>query len=328
MPGFRTFVALSLACALAAFPLGSRAQSASDASDLRLNFVPPKAWTDSTRPSDRPGLWKSWVIVDRGTVHSLVLSVTREKTPAAAFGASNAAGIAAIPGTSNVSSGPTSVCGDVPAFQVTYRSDRTAGHPMIIKHYFVDVGPFVGDVSYAHPPETAERADALDAMSTLCEQRVYAMHAPAGWRGGGMRSSDHPGVDAFISPAGDQTLIALAVSAGVSMGAKALAPTVVTGGATMIADAEETCGTMHVRHARWRTNAAATGTPANAPQLVEQVAGYRHGVSYLYTYTRGENAPADPEAERALTSFCAPDATLATPPPQAQPTAAPSTTPA
>ncbi|HTD35961.1 MAG TPA: hypothetical protein VK669_00495 [Candidatus Limnocylindrales bacterium] len=330
MPGRRTFTVLSLAFAFAALPLGSRAQSASDAGDLRLNFVPPKGWTDSTRPSERPGLWKSWVIVDRGTVHSLVLSVTREKTPAAAFGASNAAGIAAIPGTSNVSSGPTSVCGDVPAFQVTYRSDRTAGHPMIIKHYFVDVGPLVGDISYAHPPETAERADALDAMSTLCEQRVYAMHAPAGWRGGGIRSSDHPGVDAFTSPAGDQTLLALAVSAGISMAAKALAPTVVTGGgASIISDAEETCGTIHVRHARWRTNApTSAGTPANVPQLVEQIAGYRHGVSYLYTYTRPENATADPEAQRALTSFCAPGATLATPPPQAQPTAAPSMTPA
>lgn len=330
MPGHRrTFAVLSLACAFAALPLGSRAQSAADTSDLRLNFVPPKGWTDSTRPSNRAGLWKSWVIVDRGTVHSLVLSVTRENSPAAAFGASNAAGIAAIPGTSNVSSGPTSVCGDVPAFQVTYRSDRTAGHPMIIKHYFVDIGPLIGDVSYAHPPDTAERADALDAMSTLCEERIYAMHAPAGWRGGAMRSSDHPGVDGFMSPAGDQALIALAVSAGVSMATKALAPTVVTGGATIVSDAEEMCGTTHVRRARWRTNGPSSGgAPANGPQLVEQVAGYRHGVSYLYTYSRAENLPADPEAERALTSFCAPDATLATPPPNAQPTAAPTMTPA
>jgi hypothetical protein len=333
MPGPRRALAvLSLACILVAPPLGSRAQNASGGMDLRLNFVPPKGWVDSSRPNQRPGLWKSWALDDNGAVHSLVLSLTRENRPAAAYGPAEAATLQAIPGTSDVTSGPATVCGDVPAFQFTYRSDRTAGHPMIIKHYIVDVGPLLGDVSYAHPPDTPERADALDSMSMLCEQRVYAMRAPQGWRGGGMRSSDHPGVDGFISPSGDQTLIALAVSAPVSMAARATAPTVVNGGATIVADAEETCGTTHVRHSRWRSPGAsgATGGAGTGPQLVEQVAGYRHGVSYLYTYTRPENAAADPEAQRALTSFCAPDATLATPPPAAapRPSATPTTSPA
>ena len=326
MPGRRRpFAVLSLACAVVAMPLGSQAQDASGGSALRLNFIAPKGWAETTRRSDRAGLWRSWALNDHGAVHSIVLSVTREESPAAAYGAANAAAIASLPGTSNVKSGEATACGDVSAFQFTYRSDRTAGHPMIIRHLFVDVGPLVGDVSYAHPPDTPERPDAVDAMSTLCEERVYAMHAPAGWRRGGLRASDNPGVDAFVSPSGDQRLIALAVRAPASMGAKALAPTVVTGGATVIADADETCGALHVRHSSWRTGASSAGT---APQVVEQVAGYRHGVSYLYTYTRGESAAADRDAERALTSFCAPDATLATPPPAAQPAPAASTTPA
>ena len=328
MPGLRAFAVLSLACAFAAFPVGSPAQDAPPAGDMRLNFVPPKGWTDTTMSEGRPGLWKSWRIRDGDAVHSIVLSVTRENRNAEASVRANAAALTSLAGTSNLSMGAATACGDVPAYALSYRSDRTPGHPMIIRHLFVDIGPLIGDISYAHPPETAERPDAAEAMSTLCDQRIYAMRAPLGWRGGAMRSSDHPGVDAYVSPGGDQTLIALAVSAGAGMAAKALAPTVVGGGATVIADAEESCGTTRVRHSRWRSpGTSGTGTAAGAPQLVEQVAGYRHGVSYLYTYTRGVAAAADPDAERALTSFCAPDARLATPPPAAQPATTPSPVP-
>ncbi len=294
----RRIAALALAAFAAALPSVAGAQAAPPG-NLRLNFAPPKGWTDSTRPNDRPGIWKDWVLRDGGTTHSIVLSVTRENAPAAVYGAASVNFMKGVPGVTLLESGAATACGDVPAYTYVYRSDRTPGHPMIIRHLLVDVGSLLGDVSYARPPDAADRADARDAMSTLCEQQIYTPRAPAGWKSGGMYSPDNPGIGAFTSPAGDATLIALAVAMPVRLAQAMLGPTSLKSGATLIADAEETCGTTRVRHARWRA------TSDKGAQLVETVAGYRHGTSYMYTYTRPESTPVDPEAERTLTSFCA-----------------------
>ena len=321
---FRAFAAVVLAFGCAVFPPASNADDpAPGSSSIRLNFVAPKGWNEDTRPNSRPGIWKNWVVRENRDLHSMVLSVTRESRTLGPYVEANTGAIRTAPGISNVQSGPATTCGDVAALAYSYRSDRTAGHPLLIKHVVVEIATFpgsgalIGDVSYAHSPDAADRADALDAMSTLCDERIYAMRGPAGWRSGGIRASDRPGVDAFSSPSSDATLIALAVPAPVSTAARQLQPTVLTG-ATLISDADETCGSIHVRRARWRS----TG-PSGAPQVVEQVAGYRHGASYVYVYSRGESVPLDPAAERALTSFCDADATLATPPPRAAASPAP-----
>ena len=76
--------------------------------------------------------------------------------------------------------GPSTTCGNVPAYTYTYRSDRTPNHPMIIRHVLVDIGPLLGDASYARPPDEPDRADALEALSTLCDAgAVSATPAPA-----------------------------------------------------------------------------------------------------------------------------------------------------
>jgi len=308
------FAAVMLAAFVAALASEASAQPA-PSGNLRLNFAPPKDWTDSTRPSDRPGVWKDWFVRDGGMVHSIVLSVTRESRRAAEYGAASVAFMKSTAGVTLLESGPATSCGDVPAFTYTYRSDRTPGHPMIIRHVLVDVGTLLGDVSYARPPDAADRADARDAISTLCEQQIYAPRAPAGWRAGGISAAGRIGIDAFTAPAGDATVIALAVPAPISMQTKMLAPAVLASGATLVADGEETCGATRVRRTRYRT-----GSDADA-KLTETLSGYRHGVGYVYTYSRPESTPLDPEAERALTSFCDAGATLATPAPSPPPPA-------
>ncbi|MBV8579853.1 MAG: hypothetical protein JOZ86_04385 [Candidatus Eremiobacteraeota bacterium] len=279
---------------------------------MTLNFVPPKGWTDDTRPNNRPGLWRDWVIRDGATVHSIVLSVTREKLTAIPLGEAAVAFFKLDSAVSQVTGGPATVCGDVPAFRYQYRSDRTAGHPLVIVHVLVDVGTFLGDVSYAWPAGGAPRADALDALTTMCEQRIYAMRAPAGWRGSDvLASGPHIGVQSFVAPTGHGALVALAVSEPASDAAKMLAPAVANAGGTVLSDGEETCGAIRVRHTRMRV----LGKDTDGPGIIEEVAGYRHGASYVYTYVRPEAEAADPLAQRALTSFCATDAVLATPAP-------------
>ena len=97
------------------------------------------------------------------------------------------------------------------------------------------------------------------------------------------------------------------MSAPRTLGVSQLGPS-----ATVIADAEETCGTTPVRRTRYRTGSGAD------VKLAEVVSGYRHGTRYVYTYSRPEATPLDADAELALTSFCDAGATLA-PPPAAAP---------
>jgi hypothetical protein len=80
-------------------------------------------------------------------------------------------------------------------------------------------------------------------------------------------------------------------------------------GGTLLSEGDETCGAVRIHRTHWRN------TSDKGVQLDETVAAYHHGVSYLYSYTRPESAPADPEAQRALTSFCDAGAALATPAP-------------
>jgi hypothetical protein len=300
------FAAVVLAALIAAFPSAGSAQSA-PGGNVSLNFAPPKDWTDSSRLSDRPGYWKDWAMRDGGAVHSIVLSVTRENLRGVAYGTASVEQMKNTAGVTLLESGPATTCGDVPAFTYTYRSDRTPGHPMIIRHVIVDIGPLLGDVSYAHPPDVADRSDALDALSTMCERQIYAPRAPAGWKSGGIRAAGQFGVDAFTAPAGDATLIALAVPAPISMQAVLMAPKVLRADETLVGGGEETCGATRVRRTRYRTGSGSSA------KLTETLSGYRHGVSYLYSYARPESTPPDPEAERALTSFCDAGATLATP---------------
>jgi hypothetical protein len=291
-------------------PLAARAaDSDPGASGVALNFQPPKGWTETHRTTDRPGLWRDWLVRDGAVVHSLVMSVTREDRSAIPYGERAAAAMKSLSGTSQLTSGPATTCGDVPAYTYAYRSDRTAGHPLIIRHLIVDIGPMVGDLSYARPPDAADRTDALDAMSTFCDRQIYAMRPPAAWKSMGMSSPGNPGVGAFTSPSGDATLIALAVALPVSIGTALMAPNQSKKDMTRLSEADDTCGAQRIHRARWRS------TSDKGAQLVETVTGYHHGASYLYTYTRPENAPADPEAERALTSFCDAGAALATPAP-------------
>lgn len=290
------------------------------ANGVTLNFVAPKGWTDVTRPTDRPGYWKDWTIRDGGAVHSLVLSVTRETRRALPYGDAAIVAYKSLPNVTMREYGPTTSCGDVPAFAYTYRSDRTPGHPMIIRHLLVDIGPLLGDVSYAHAPEIADRADAVDAMSTLCERTIYAMRAPAGWSRSsvpGIRANDTPGVDGFTAPAGTAALIALATSVPVRRATEILEATRLLGPGSVLSDAVEQCGALRVRHAVIR----APGKDGAGPRLLETVAGYRHGASYFYSYVHEESERADPDAQRALTSFCDAGATPATPPPLPRPLA-------
>ena len=279
-----------------------------------LNFLVPKGWTDATRPTDRPGLWKDWTIRDGATVHSLVLSVTRETRRALPYGEAAIVAYKALPNVKMLDFGPTTTCGDVPAFAYTYRSDRTPDHPLIIRHVLVDIGSVLGDVSYAHPPGIADRADAIDAMSTLCERTIFAMRAPAGWSRNavpGITAKDAPGVDGFTAPAGTGVLIALATSEPVRRSTELLAPTRLLGPGSVVSDVEEQCGALRVKH----TVIRAPGKDGAGPRILETVAGYRHGANYLYSYVHPEAERADPDAQRALTSFCDAGATPATPAP-------------
>jgi hypothetical protein len=307
---FHCLAAVSAAACLLTAPPAARAAEPAPAADaVPLTFQAPKGWTEVTRSSDRPGLWRDWTFHEGGIVHSIVLSVTRQDRLAAPSAEATAAALRSVAGVSQVTSGPVTTCGDVPAHAYAYRSDRTPDHPLIIQHLLVDVGSFVGDVSYAHPPGVADRADALDALTTLCDQQIYALRAPATWKSVGMYSPGNPGVGMFSSPAGDETLMGIAVAMPARLGAMKPASKPSGNASAVPAEADETCGTSIVHRARWRT-VSEKGT-----YLVEAVTGYRHGARYLYTYTRGASLPADPEAERALTSFCESGATLATPAP-------------
>jgi hypothetical protein len=321
----RTVAFLALAAAVVALPARSFADEPTvtrpASGSLALNFAAPKGWTDETRPSNRPGLWRDWAFRDGGgVVHSIVLSLTRESQPAAAYGPAAVAYFKTAANVSLIDSGPTTTCGDVPAFRYSYRSERTPGHPLVIVHVLVDIAGLLGDVSYAHPPDVADRADALDALSTMCDQKIYAMRAPAGWQRGGVTAKNAPGVDGFTTPGSRAALIALAVPAPVPSHVEHPAPTTVNPPATLVSDVEEPCGALHVRHAVFRSE----GPNGAGTMIAEDVAGYRHGVSYLYSYVRPAAERADPEAQRALTSFCDPNATLATPVPTAAATPSPS----
>jgi hypothetical protein len=323
---FRRSVGLVLAGCFGLVPAAARAyQPAPSVTPpptftTSLNFVPPKGWTDSTRPTDRAGFWKDWAIQDGGVTHSFVLSVTRESRRALPYGDASVVMFKTLPNVTVLSSGPTTACGDVPAFEYAYRSDRTPGHPLIIRHLLVDIGPLLGDVSYAHPPDIADRADALDAMTTLCEKQIYAMRAPSGWRRNdipGVKANDARGVDGFSSPTGNGVLLALAVSNSVRAGAAILALSHAEPPAAVVSDAEEQCGSVRVRHAVVR----APGPNGAGPRILETVSGYRHGATYVYSYVHPEAERADPDAQRALTSFCDANAALATPAPAAPPPA-------
>lgn len=305
---------LALAAALVvALPALSAAQTPPPASGgVTLNFVAPKGWTDESRPTGRPGYWKDWGIRDGANVHSLVLSVTREKLTAAPYGAAAVEYFKTAPNRTLLDSGPTTTCGDVAAFRYSYRSNNIPDHPMIIVHVLVDMGGLLGDVSYSHAPGVADRADALDAMSTLCDAQIYAMRAPEGWRRGAIMHPDKSGVDGFTPPSGHGALIALAVSSPVTN--HELAPTVMKPPSTVLSDVEERCGALRVRHAVSRSLSA----KGDGTEILETVAGYRHGATYFYSYVHPETEPADPQAQRALTSFCDAAATLATPVPAAQ----------
>jgi hypothetical protein len=284
------------------------------AATTSINFVPPKGWSDTSRPNERPGLWKDWSIQDGADVHSIVLSVTHETRRAAAYGDDSVAAFKQLSFVKMLDSGPTTVCGDVPAFGYTYRSDRNPAHPLIIRHLLVDIGPALGDVSYAHAPGVADRADALDAMTTLCDKQIYAMQPPAGWRRSdipGVTPKDPRGVDGFTAPTGSGVLLALAVSNSVRGAAAIVGPAHVNAPAVVVSDVEEQCGTLRVRHHVVR----APGLNGAGPRILETVSGYRHGATYVYSYVRPEAEAADPAAQRALTSFCDANATLATPPP-------------
>jgi hypothetical protein len=283
-----------------------------------LNFVPPKGWTDTTRANGRPGVWRDWAIQDGSVTHSIVLSVTRESRRAVPSGDASVAMFKSLPNVKLLESGPATVCGDVPAFAYTYRSDRNPAHPLVIRHLLVDVGPMLGDVSYAHPPDVADRTDALDAMSTFCMREIYGMRAPAGWRHSvvpGLAGKDVPGVDGFTAPTGNSALIALAHADAVRLGAAVLAPTQVRAPTAVVSDAEEQCGAVRVRHAVMRT----PGKDGAGPEIMETVTGYRHGATYFYSYVHPEAERTDPDAQRALTSFCDPNAALATPMPATTP---------
>ncbi|HEV2737338.1 MAG TPA: hypothetical protein VGU66_02055 [Candidatus Elarobacter sp.] len=289
-----------------------------------LNFVPPKGWADSTRANGRPGFWKDWTIADGGVVHSFVLSVTNETRRALQYGDAAIAMYKTLPNVTLLEFGPTTACGDVPAFAYAYRSDRTTEHPLIIRHLLVDIGPALGDVSYAHPPGAADRADALDAMTTMCERQIYAMRPPLAWRRSsvpGITAKEAPGVDGYTAPTGNGALIALGVADSVRHGAAALAPAQANAPATVISDAEEACGAVRVRHAVIRT----PGKNGAGPEILETVSGYRHGATYFYSYVHPEAERADPDAQRALMSFCDVNAALATPAPA---TPLPATSPA
>jgi hypothetical protein len=319
--GFGMLMMLA-ACAL---PSAARADdptpapsAAPHATSTALNFVPPTGWTDVSRPSSRPGIWRDWSIQDGAVTHSIVLSVTRDTARAQAYGDASVAMFRSLPTAKLLESGPATVCGDVPAFAYTYRSDRNPAHPLLIRHVLVDIGPLLGDVSYAHPPDAADRPDALDAMSTFCVREIYAMRAPAGWRRSllpGLEGKDVPGVEGFTAPSGKSALIALAHADSVRRGAAMLAPAQVRAPTTVVSDAEEQCGTVRVRHAVKR----APGKDGAGPEIMETVAGYRHGATYFYSYVHPEAERADPDAQRALTSFCDPNAALATPLPATTP---------
>jgi hypothetical protein len=306
------FRALAVAGALVvAFPPASEAQTPPPSGSVTLNFVPPKGWTDESRPNGRPGYWKDWGIRDGANVHSLVLSVTREKLAAAPYRAAAVEYFKTSPNRTILDSGPATTCGDVAAYRYSYRSNVLPDHPMIIVHVLVDMGTLLGDVSYSHAPGVADRADALDAMSTLCDAQIYAMRPPDGWRRGAIMHTDKPGVDGFTAPEGHGALIALAVSSPVTN--RELAATVMKPPSTVLSDAEEQCGSLRVRHAVSRSPKA----KGDAAEILETVAGYRHGASYFYSHVHPEAEPADPQAQRALTSFCDAAATLATPVPVA-----------
>jgi hypothetical protein len=310
MPGTLCRLAvLSLAAALCVAPGTAGAADAPGPVSVRLNFQPPKDWTETKRTTERPGLWRDWLFRDGTVVHSIVMSVTREDRPAAAYGEAAAASLKSAAGVSEVTSGPSTTCGDVPAYAYAYRSDRTPGHPLMIRHLLVDVAGLVGDVSYAHPPDVADRTDALDAMSTFCDQQIYAIRPPAGWKSLGMFSPGNAGIGMFTSPDANSTLIGLAVAMPARTGALFLTSNQSKKGSTLISEGDETCGAQRIHRTHWR-NASDKGV-----KLDEMVAAYHHGVSYLYTYTRPESSPADPEALRALTSFCDAGAALATPAP-------------
>ena len=165
--------------------------------------------------------------------------------------------------------------------------------------------------SYAHPPGVADRSDALDAMSTFCMREIYAMRAPAGWRHDvvpGLAGKDIPGVDGFTAPDAETArLIALARCGHRAAGRRRRS--------------RRRKRARRPRSSAMRKNSAAPcacGTPCYArpaktapdPQIMETVAGYRHGTTYFYSYVHPEAERADPEAQRALTSFCQPDAAL------------------
>ncbi len=302
------FAVVLAACVVVA-PLLTRAD---DPTAMKINFVPPEGWSDLPLPEAQgrtSGYWHDWGYRDGAVLHTLVLSATRAGQPAAAFGAAMVAAFAKTPGRTVLASGPATACGDVPAFTYTYRSDATPAHPLVIRHLLVDLGPLLGDVSYGHPPDVADRPDALDAMGSLCTQTIYAMRAPASWRGGGLRAMARPGVDAFIAPDGRGALIALALPRPPSAAAEALAPYKLTGNATLISDEREQCGAIVVRRARY-----SAPDRSGTVQLTENVSGYRHGITYNYTYTRAITESSDADAQRALTSFCDGTAALATPP--------------
>lgn len=285
-----------VAAIVAALALAASAPvRAADDEEISLNFTPPAGWTPITAPpTGRAGIYRSWSVRDGdGASHTLVLALTSSDETAATYAARVVAELRAS-GTSRVeSAGALTTCGDVPASGYVFSGRVADGSSVVFRHVLIDVRGYVADASYARPAVATERADALDALDELCETRIAEPVGPPGWaRLPGDRPQ--PGNAAFVSPDGHAKLVAAAVAMPSRRGVRALDPTQPRPGVRLDRDVRERCGTIEVRRARL----------AEDERVTESLAGYAHGIAYLYAYTRPAGAPLERAAYDALAGFC------------------------
>jgi hypothetical protein len=282
-----------LALALVLAPVAAGAEG--------VDFTVPDQYQVAPSPSaaartQAAGVFRDWDRTIDGVRHSLVAS----NSPSGGRDLpsiidATVAGIKARGGVDVVQADAAPLCG-APSVRVAYSYPNR----LTFTYRYVVLGDRLLIASYAHPPNVAGDPAALAALDTLCSGMHHA-GTPAGWH----VVAPFPGFGtAWLTPDLQSSLIEMVSSLKPG---DDVAPAPYKGKVPVANERSEPCGGVTIRRV----------TATDGQKRVEWASGVVRGFSYANAYGRPATAPADPAALAALTSFCAPGAMLARPPPRA-----------